>query len=632
MGAVIAVVVVAAAFGVVSLKRGGSIAEQQRQPTQQPAQPSVQSVEQPAAPPATKSTAPPPVEKQGVPKTTTDDMSHMHMDGMDGAKSTKGTKSSDGMNGMNGMEMGMPIPMPKGMPMIPGLMGLTPDVTSFLPGAGVSARTLPMVRPTQTVRLKDGDTLDLTAGLVRRTVNGHTFVMYAFNGMVPGPLIRVPQRATVVVRFHNRIDLPSTVHWHGLRQDNQYDGVPGLTQKEVAPGQGFTYRVHFPDAGVYWYHPHVREDIEQAMGLFGNMLVDAPERDYYAPANREQALVFDDLLINADTLIPFGKETPTFALMGRIGNVLTVNGETQYKLAVKRGEVVRFYLTNVSSSRTYNLSFRNAKMKVVASDVSRFEHEEWVSSVVLAPAERYIIEVRFDQPGRALLVNAVQAINHFEGEFEAEVDTLGAVTVSPTPVTPDHGKTFAVLRNIPDVTADIDRFRPYFDKAPDKRLSLTVHHNALPLATVQFMNVDTAYYAPVEWVDGMPDMNWLSTGKQVTWILRDDSTGKENMNIDWHVKAGSIVKLRIFNDPKSFHPMQHPIHLHGQRMLVVSRNGVRTRNLVWKDTAIIPVGSTVDLLIDASNPGAWMLHCHIAEHLGVGMMAVMYVDGAASSR
>ncbi|MEP6778474.1 MAG: multicopper oxidase domain-containing protein, partial [Gemmatimonadaceae bacterium] len=316
--------------------------------------------------PPTKPPTQPPVKKKVVTPTTTaksdkkpvmDSMSHMkmpmHMDGMD----------------MGGMQMGMPIPMPKGMPMIPGLMGLKPEVASFLPGIGVSARSLPMVRLTQTVRLKDGDTLDLTAELVRRTINGKTFVMYAFNGMVPGPIIRVPQRATVTVRFHNRIDLPSTVHWHGLRQDNKYDGVPGLTQNEVKPGQNFTYRVYFPDAGVYWYHPHVREDIEQAMGLFGNMLVDAPERDYYAPANREQALVFDDLLINADTLIPFGKETPTFALMGRVGNVLTVNGETNYKLAVKRGEVVRFYLTNVSSSRTYNLSFGNAKMKVVASDV-----------------------------------------------------------------------------------------------------------------------------------------------------------------------------------------------------------------------------------------------------------------------
>jgi suppressor of ftsI len=176
------------------------------------------------------------------------------------------------------------------------------------------------------------------------------------------------------------------------------------------------------------------------------------------------------------------------------------------------------------------------------------------------------------------------------------------------------------------VSRDIERYRQYFDKAPDKSLTLTVATNSLPLATVQFMNVDTAYFAPVEWVDGMPDMNWLSTAKQVRWILRDDATGKENMDIDWRVKHGSVVKLRIFNDPKSFHPMQHPIHLHGQRMLVVARDGVATKNFVWKDTALIPVGSTVDLLIDASNSGAWMLHCHIAEHLGSGMMTVLRVE------
>ena len=536
------------------------------------------------------------------------------------------------MPGMIGdsMAAGMPIPMPKGMKLIPGLVGLTPPVSSFLPGANVDPATVPPVKPTQTVRLKDGDTLDLTAGLVRRTIRGQRFVMYAFNGMVPGPLLRVAQQATITVRFHNRIDLPSTVHWHGLRHDNRFDGVPGLTQKEVAPGEDFTYTVHFPDAGVYWYHPHVREDIEQAMGLFGNMVVDAPEPDYYSPVNRELSLVLNDLLINADSLIPFGKEAPTYALMGRVGNVLTVNGEPNYKLSVKKGEVVRFFFTNVSNSRTYNLSFSGAPMKVVASDVSRFEREERVASVVLASAERYVVEARFDKSGRYALVNAIQAINHYEGEFAPEVDTLGIVTVTDAPASPDYASRFSALRAYPAVSWDVDRFRKYFDRAPDERLTLTVRPNSLPLATVQFMNVDTAYYAPVEWVDGMPDMNWLSTSKQVKWILREDATGKENMDIDWHVKAGSVVKLRIFNDPKSFHPMQHPIHLHGQRMLVVSRDGVKTRNLVWKDTVIIPVGSTVDLLIDASNPGQWMLHCHIAEHLGSDMMAVMHVDGGGS--
>jgi len=532
------------------------------------------------------------------------------------------------MPGMSAGAMTMPIPMPKGMVMMPGLVGLAPPGGTFLPGAGVDPATVPSVRPSSVVRLKDGDTLDLSATLVRRTIAGRPYVMYGFNGEVPGPLIRVPQNATITVRFHNRIDLPSAVHWHGVRLDNRYDGAVGVTQQPVAPGDSFVYHVHFPDAGIYWYHPHVREDIEQALGLFGNMIVDSPDSAYYSPANREQVLVFDDLLVNADTLIPYGKKGPDFALMGRVGNVLLVNGEPHYALSAHQGEVVRFYLTNAASSRTYNISFGGAPMKVLASDVSRFEHEERVPSVVLAPAERYIVEARFDKPGRYAIVNAVQAINHFRGEFDAEVDTLGMVTVDSSPAAPDYAGPFDALRDNAAVTRDIDRYRPYFDKPPDKRLTLTMRGNGLPIATVQFMNVDTAYYAPVEWVDGMPDMNWLSTSDQVKWILRDDATGKEDMDIDWHVTQGSVVKLELYNDPKSFHPMQHPIHLHGQRMLVVSRNGVRTTNLVWKDTILVPVGSTVDVLIDASNPGDWMLHCHIAEHLGSGMMTVLHVDPA----
>ena len=522
--------------------------------------------------------------------------------------------------------MAMPIPSPKGMRMLPGLMGLVPDVGAFLPGAGLDPMRLPAAKPSEVTPLRDGDTLELTAMLVRRTVGGHAFAMYGFNGQVPGPLIRVPQNATIVVRFHNHIDLPSTVHWHGVRLDNRYDGVPDVTQQAVAPGDSFTYHVHFPDAGIYWYHPHVRADIEQAMGLFGNMLVDSPEPDYYSPVNQEQVLIFDDLLMHADTLIPFGKEAPDFALMGRVGNVLMVNGEPDYALRVHRGAVVRFFLTDVASSRTFNLSFSGAPIKVVASDVSRFEDEERVPSVVMAPAERYVVEVRFDRPGRYALVNAVQAINHYRGVFDPEVDTLGIVTVDSTAATPDYGAQFATLRHNDEVVRDIARYRPYFDKPPDKHFTLTIRPSGLALASVQFMSIDTAYYAPVEWVDGMPAMNWLSTAKQVHWIIRDDATGTEDMNIDWHVRQGSVVKLEIYNDPKSFHPMQHPIHLHGQRMLVIARDGVPTKNLVWKDTAIIPVGSTVDLLIDASNPGAWLLHCHIAEHLGSGMVTVLHVD------
>ncbi|MGH7690646.1 MAG: multicopper oxidase family protein, partial [Gemmatimonadaceae bacterium] len=537
--------------------------------------------------------------------------------------------------GMAGMKMGadtgmagmtMPIPMPKGMPVFGALEGLVPPITPFLPGEGVNPATLPLAKRSEVVRMHDGDTLDLTATLLRHEIEGRTYVMYGYNGESPGPLIRVPQNATIVVRFHNHIELPSTVHWHGVRLDNPYDGVPGVTQQPVAPGDGFTYKVHFPDAGVYWYHPHVSTYIEQAMGLFGNMIVDSPDPNYYSPANGEQALMFDDLLVNADTLIPFGKDTPDFALMGRLGNVLLTNGEQRYHLTVHQGAVVRFAFTNSSNARTYNLSFSGAPIKLLAGDLSRFEHEQMVPSVVLGVAQRYVVEVRFPKPGRYALVNAVQAMNHSQGEFFPEVDTLGLVTVDSTPAAPDYAAPFASLRTNAAVVSDIDRYRAYFNRPPDKKFTLTIRPGDLPLGTIQFMNVDTAYFQPVEWMDGMPMMNWLSTGKQLTWIIRDDATGKENMAIDWHVKQGSVVKLRIVNDPFSFHPMQHPIHLHGQRMLVVDRDGVPTKNMSWEDTVIIPVGSTVDVLIDASNPGNWLMHCHIAEHVASGMETVFHVD------
>ena len=142
----------------------------------------------------------------------------------------------------------------------------------------------------------------------------------------------------------------------------------------------------------------------------------------------------------------------------------------------------------------------------------------------------------------------------------------------------------------------------------------------MPSSMLAVMALDTLYYPPIEWNDAMPMMNWLSSADQIEWILRDPDTGKENMEINWAFRKGDVVKLRIFNNPNTLHPMNHPFHMHGQRYLVLSIDGVLNKNLVWKDTSVIPVGSTVDILADISNPGTWMMHCHIAEHLHAGMM------------
>ena len=124
----------------------------------------------------------------------------------------------------------------------------------------------------------------------------------------------------------------------------------------------------------------------------------------------------------------------------------------------------------------------------------------------------------------------------------------------------------------------------------------------------------------------MPEMDWVVTGKTAQWLVREPATGRENMAIQWRFRVGDVVKLRLVNDRSALHAMQHPIHIHGQRFLVLSVNGVANENLVWKDTVLLPTGFVAEVLVELSNPGKWMLHCHIAEHIETGMRMVFEVQ------
>jgi suppressor of ftsI len=550
-------------------------------------------------------------------------------------------------------------PMPpsyEGVPMLPGVMRSRPRVEPLRPlPSSLEAADIPAALPRQMITLPDGGTLDLTAGFVRKTVAGRDLVMMGFNGQIPGPLLHVPEASTIFVNFANETSLPTAVHWHGLRLENRYDGVPGVTQDPVPPGGSFRYQLRFPDPGIYWYHPHHREDVAQELGLAGNMLVEPLDSTYYNEVDREEILMLDDLLLGPADVVPYGDESANYMLMGRFGNVFLTNGETEYGLDVEAGEVVRFHLTNVSNTRTFNLSFRSTDqpesapltIKAVASDVGRFERESMVESVVLAPAERYVVEVLFPEPGSWALTNQVQGINHRQGLFLEETTVLGRVAASGTgePATA-HGDAaetategtlhaphapvpdFTSLRTHDAVVAEIDRYRHRFDAPPDLELLLTLEVDSLPMAIEQSMNLDWVYFNPVEWTGTMPVMNWATSGAEVEWILRDPRSGAQNMEIDWSFRVGDVVKIRITNDRAAFHAMQHPLHIHGQRFLVLEQNGVPNENLVWKDTVLLPTGSTTDILLELSNPGRWMVHCHIAEHLESGMKFVFDVEGS----
>ena len=158
------------------------------------------------------------------------------------------------------------------------------------------------------------------------------------------------------------------------------------------------------------------------------------------------------------------------------------------------------------------------------------------------------------------------------------------------------------------------------DRAPDLVLEFGLRTRDLPFVTERMMLLDSAYFHPVEWSGTMPMMNWATTSEQAEWFVRDAVTGRENADASFTVRRGERRVIRLVNLRNSIHAMQHPVHIHGQRFLVLAVNGVEPTARAWKDTALLPAGATVDILVEFSNPGHWMLHCHIAEHMEAGMM------------
>src|SRR3954447_19508011 len=192
------------------------------------------------------------------------------------------------------------------------------------------------VAPT-VVELRDGDTYDLRIAPVVKQIGDDRVRMLAYNGSIPGPTLRVAQGSAITVRVRNDGDVDATVHWHGLGLDNRYDGVPHETQEPIPVGDEFTYKIRFPDEGLYWYHPHVREDYGMEMGLYGNLIVDPSDADCWPPVNGEFVVTVDDILLEEGRVAPFNQDGPTHVAMGRFGNVMLTGGQTYLDLRANAG-------------------------------------------------------------------------------------------------------------------------------------------------------------------------------------------------------------------------------------------------------------------------------------------------------
>jgi FtsP/CotA-like multicopper oxidase with cupredoxin domain len=547
---------------------------------------------------------------------------------------------------------------------------------------GLTPATAPEV-----VRLGDGDRFSLRISPVANRIGDDVLRMLAYNGSVPGPCLHVDQGSEIVVDVTNAGDVEATVHWHGLRLENRYDGVPHETQAPIPIGGTFTYRLQFPDAGFYWYHPHIREDFGLEMGLYGTIVVEPADAGYWPAVDRHLTITVDDLLVEHGRIAPFHRSGPTHTAMGRYGNVMLTNGQPWFSGRAAVGEVVRLYLVNTANTRIFNLALPGARMKLVGGDSGRYERETFVEEVLLAPSERAVVDVSFDT------VDDVR----IEHRTPGHTYVLGAFSVAGK-VADGAAEFYDDLRTDPELTAEHGATRSDLDREPDKILGFTalmpllyggdpepasayacpMHPDVVateagtcPRCHMHLQAVrepsPTAYTCPMhpevtgggpetcprcgmrlvrtggaapagpehgdhhagvdtgdglEWEDLMPDINRQTDTTNMVWKLVDRQTGAENGAINWSFTVGDRVKIRLVNEMEgSEHPMHHPFHVHGAgRFLVLAREGVPEENLVWKDTVLLPAGHTVDILLDVSNPGLWMAHCHIAEHAQSGMM------------
>ncbi|MFN2324646.1 MAG: multicopper oxidase family protein, partial [Gemmatimonadales bacterium] len=398
----------------------------------------------------------------------------------------------------------------------------------------------------------------------------------AYNGTVPGPMLEFMEGDEVLVRFRNDLPVETTVHWHGLHLPFDADGSPF---HPVAPGATYEYRftVRPGAAGTYWYHPHPNHatGVQVARGLYGGIIVRAP--DDPLPHLTERLLILSDNRFLPDGSLDLPERHSHQGNMdfenGREGGVLFVNGDVMPALDIRPGEVQRWRIINASAGRYYRLAIPGQRLIHVGTDGGLFERPVEVEEILLASAERVELLVRGSSvPGSA-----------------------------------------ATLQSLP-YNRYIPQTRPPGWNEP--RVLLTLHTTTDPPAAPVTIPATLRRVAALD--------TTAATATRVMVLSQGFINGQlMDMNrVDVRSTLGATEIWQLEN----IVGMDHPFHLHGFQFQVLDRDGVAEPFPAWKDTINVPRKSVVRFIVRYDNfPGKWMFHCHILDHEDHGMMGILEV-------
>lgn len=410
--------------------------------------------------------------------------------------------------------------------------------------------------------------------------------IWGYEGAMPGPELRVAQGARIQRSFLNGLPQASSIHWHGIRIDNAMDGVAGLTQPAVMPGDSFDYDFLVPDAGTYWYHAHNRSVEQVARGLYGALIVEEAE----APdVDRDEVLFLDDWLLDPetaqiDTNFLSGHDR---SHAGRHGNFIATNGRFNHTRDVAQNDRLRLRLINAANARIFVLELAGMEGWTIALDGMPLNQPEPVTeALVLGPGQRadLIVDIIAEPGETAHLVRIEDQEGVSQAAFPVKkrastVRRAAPLALPPNPRMEVNGLDTAV------------------------RARLNMQGGAMGTLDAAVLNGERKSFRELVEANEF----WAFNG-----TIGMTDTPMIN------VSKGETIKLEIYNDTA----FPHAMHLHGMHFREIGKEG---KLGPFRDTLLMSGGETRSIGFAADNPGDWLFHCHMLSHAASGMMTWMKV-------